>query len=150
MKRLMEMFLRRLGGSLLATLVVMSFIIFLLVEIMPGDVAQMILGQSATEEAVASLREARGGLNDPLLERYGRWIKGVVVGDLGESVYMKGVSINSILWRKVGHSVILAMTAFIIFVPLSIFFGGIGRGGKREETDRLYYFLFRLGYNGPA
>lgn len=65
MKRLMEMFLRRLGGSLLATLVVMSFIIFLLVEIMPGDVAQMILGQSATEEAVASLREARGGLNDP-------------------------------------------------------------------------------------
>ncbi len=147
MKRLMEMFLRRLG-SLLATLVVMSFIIFLLVEIMPGDVAQMILGQSATEEAVASLREARG-LNDPLLERYGRWIKGVVVGDLGESVYMKGVSINSILWRKVGHSVILAMTAFIIFVPLSIFFGVLAGVKEKKPTDSIISF-FRLGYNGPA
>ncbi|MDC7231081.1 MAG: ABC transporter permease [Sphaerochaetaceae bacterium] len=139
MKRLMQMFLRRLG-SLLATLVVMSFIIFLLVEIMPGDVAQMILGQSATEEAVASLREARG-LNDPLLERYGRWIKGVAVGDLGESIYMKGVSINSILWRKVGHSVILAMTAFIIFVPLSIFFGVLAGVKEKKPTDSIISFF---------
>ncbi len=139
MKRLMQMFLRRLG-SLIATLVVMSFIIFLLVEIMPGDVAQMILGQSATEEAVASLREARG-LNDPLLERYGRWIKGVVVGDLGESIYMKGVSINSILWRKVGHSVILAMTAFIIFVPLSIFFGVLAGVKEKKPTDSIISFF---------
>nr|WP_321304088.1 ABC transporter permease [uncultured Sphaerochaeta sp.] len=135
----MQMFLRRLG-SLIATLVVMSFIIFLLVEIMPGDVAQMILGQSATEEAVASLREARG-LNDPLLERYGRWIKGVVVGDLGESIYMKGVSINSILWRKVGHSVILAMTAFIIFVPLSIFFGVLAGVKEKKPTDSIISFF---------
>ena len=139
MKRLMQMFLRRLV-SLIATLVVMSFIIFLLVEIMPGDVAQMILGQSATEEAVASLREARG-LNDPLLERYGRWIKGVAVGDLGESIYMKGVSINSILWRKVGHSVILAMTAFIIFVPLSIFFGVLAGVKEKKPTDSIISFF---------
>ncbi len=139
MKRLVEIFLRRLG-SLLATLVVMSFIIFLLVEIMPGDVAQMILGQSATEESVAALREARG-LNDPLLERYGRWISGVVVGDLGESVYMKGVSINSILWRKVGHSVILAMTAFIIFVPLSIFFGVLAGVKEKKPIDSIISFF---------
>ncbi|MBG0766780.1 ABC transporter permease [Sphaerochaeta halotolerans] len=139
MKRLMEMFLRRLG-SLLATLVVMSFVIFLLVEIMPGDVAQMILGQSATEEAVAALREARG-LNDPLLERYGRWISGVVVGDLGDSIYMQGVSINSILWRKVGHSIILAMTAFIIFVPLSIFFGVLAGVKEKKPTDSIISFF---------
>ena len=49
MNRTLSIFVRRLG-SLLATLVVMSFVIFMLVEIMPGDVAQMILGQSATEE----------------------------------------------------------------------------------------------------
>jgi len=133
------MFLRRLG-SLLATLVVMSFVIFLLVEIMPGDVAQMILGQSATEEAVAALREARG-LNDPLLERYGRWISGVVVGDLGDSIYMQGVSINSILWRKVGHSIILAMTAFIIFVPLSIFFGVLAGVKEKKPTDSIISFF---------
>lgn len=80
-------------GSLLATLLIMSFIIFMLVEIMPGDVAQMILGQSATDEAVTALREARG-LNDPVLTRYFRWVGGVVRGDLGDSIYMQGVAIN--------------------------------------------------------
>lgn len=118
-------------GSLLATLLIMSFIIFMLVEIMPGDVAQMILGQSATDEAVAALREARG-LNDPALTRYVRWVGGVVRGDLGDSIYMQGVAINSILWRRVGHSIILALTAFIIFVPLSIFFGVLA--GVKEKT----------------
>jgi peptide/nickel transport system permease protein len=100
----------------------------------------MILGQSATEEAVAALREARG-LNDPLLERYGRWISGVVVGDLGDSIYMQGVSINSILWRKVGHSIILAMTAFIIFVPLSIFFGVLAGVKEKKPTDSIISFF---------
>ncbi|NCB02483.1 MAG: ABC transporter permease [Spirochaetia bacterium] len=118
-------------GSLLATLLIMSFIIFMLVEIMPGDVAQMILGQSATDEAVAALREARG-LNDPVLTRYARWVKGVITGDLGDSIYMQGVAINSILWRRVGHSVILAITAFLLFVPLSIFFGILA--GVKEKT----------------
>ena len=139
MNRTLSIVIRRLG-SLLATLVIMSFIIFLLVEIMPGDVAQMILGQSATPEAVASLREARG-LNDPLLHRYGRWVSGVVVGDLGESVYMQGVAINSILWRRVGHSLILALTAFIMFVPLSIFFGVLAGVKEKKATDSIISFF---------
>jgi peptide/nickel transport system permease protein len=118
----------------------MSFIIFLLVEIMPGDVAQMILGQSATPESIAALREARG-LDDPLLQRYGRWISGVVVGDLGESVYMRGVAINTILWRRVGHSLILALTAFIMFVPLSIFFGVLAGVKEKKPTDSIVSFF---------
>jgi len=118
----------------------MSFIIFLLVEIMPGDVAQMILGQSATEEAVAALRQARG-LDDPLLQRYGRWVKGVLVGDLGESVYMQGVAINSILWRRVGHSLVLAFTAFIMFVPLSIFLGVLAGVKEKKPADSVISFF---------
>jgi peptide/nickel transport system permease protein len=139
MNRTLSIFVQRLG-SLLATLVVMSFIIFLLVEIMPGDVAQMILGQSATPESIAALREARG-LDDPLLQRYGRWISGVVVGDLGESVYMRGVAINTILWRRVGHSLILALTAFIMFVPLSIFFGVLAGVKEKKPTDSIVSFF---------
>ena len=139
MNRSAQMMLRRLG-SLIATLVVMSFIIFLLVEIMPGDVAQMILGQSATEEAVAALRQARG-LDDPLLQRYGRWVTGVLVGDLGESVYMQGVAINSILWRRVGHSLVLAFTAFIMFVPLSIFLGVLAGVKEKKPADSVISFF---------
>ena len=88
---------------MIVTLVAMSLLIFLLVEIMPGDVAEMVLGQSVTPEAVAGLREAMG-LNDPLAVRYLRWFGGLLRGDLGESLYMRGVQINMILWRKVGHS----------------------------------------------
>ncbi len=127
-------------GSLLATLVIMSFIIFMLVELMPGDVAQMILGQSATEEAVSALREARG-LNEPILKRYALWIKGVVFGDLGESIYMQGVAINSILWRRVGHSLILALTAFLMFVPLSLFFGVLAGVKEHKLSDSIISFF---------
>jgi peptide/nickel transport system permease protein len=139
MNRTLKIILSRLG-SLIVTLVIMSFIIFLLVEIMPGDVAQMILGQSATEEAVKALREARG-LNDPLFERYGRWAVGILKGDLGESLYMRGVSINSILWRRVGHSLLLALTAFIIFVPISILLGVIAGVKEKKPTDSIISFF---------
>lgn len=139
MNRTLSIISKRLG-SLVVTLAVMSFIIFMLVEIMPGDVAQMILGQSATDEAVAALREARG-LNDPVLQRYFRWVGGVVTGDLGDSIYMQGVSINSILWRKVGHSMILALAAFIIFVPLSMFFGVLAGVKENKPTDSIISFF---------
>ncbi|MFA6783473.1 MAG: ABC transporter permease [Sphaerochaeta sp.] len=139
MNRTLSIILRR-TVSLLITLTVMSLIIFLLVEIMPGDVAQMILGQSATEEAVSALREARG-LNDPVMERYFRWVGGVLTGDLGESIYMKGVTINSILWRRVGHSLVLALSAFILFVPLSIILGVLAGVKENKPTDSIISFL---------
>lgn len=139
MNRTLTIIVKRFG-SLVMTLAVMSFIIFMLVEIMPGDVAQMILGQSATDEAVAALREARG-LNDPVLQRYFRWVGGVVTGDLGDSIYMQGVSINSILWRRVGHSMILALAAFLIFVPLSMFFGVMAGVKENKPTDSIISFF---------
>ncbi|MGD1821552.1 MAG: ABC transporter permease [Pleomorphochaeta sp.] len=139
MNRIVQIILKRFG-TLLLTLLVMSFIIFMLVEIMPGDVAQMILGQSATPEALDALREARG-LNDPALQRYVRWVSGVITGDLGESIYMQGVAINSILWRRVGHSLILALTAFIIFVPFSIILGIIAGVKENSNTDKIISFF---------
>jgi len=139
MNRTLSIITKRLG-SLILTLAVMSFIIFMLVEIMPGDVAQMILGQSATDEAVSALREARG-LNDPVLQRYFRWVGGVVTGDLGDSIYMQGVSINSILWRRVGHSMVLALAAFLIFVPLSMFFGVLAGVKENKPTDSIISFF---------
>ncbi|MCK4541881.1 MAG: ABC transporter permease [Spirochaetales bacterium] len=132
-------FSKRLGFMIL-TLAVMSFLIFFLVEIMPGDVAQTVLGQSATPESLASLR-ASMGLNDPLLVRYGRWAGGFIQGDLGESLYMRGVQINTILWRKVGHSVILALTALVFYVPLSLFLGVLAGVRAGKLTDSIISFF---------
>jgi len=129
-------------GFMIITLVAMSLLIFFLVEIMPGDVAQMVLGQSVTPEALKALRESMG-LNDPLPLRYLRWFGGLIRGDLGESLYMRGVAINSILWRKVGHSLILAVTALLIYVPLSILFGVLA-GVKSGTTSDTFISFFGL------
>jgi peptide/nickel transport system permease protein len=135
----LKRFLKRLGFMIL-TVLAMSFLIFSLVEIMPGDVAQTVLGQSATEESVAALREAMG-LNDPFHVRYFRWAGGFIRGDLGESLYMRGVQISSIFWRKVGHSVILALTALVFYVPLSIFFGVLAGVKSGKAADSIISFL---------
>lgn len=130
----LKRFLKRLF-FMVVTLVAMSFLIFFLVEIMPGDVAQTVLGQSATEESVAALRDAMG-LNDPFHVRYFRWFGGVIQGDLGDSLYMRGVEISSIFWRRVGHSIVLALTALLFYVPLSILFGILAgvKAGKPADS----------------
>ena len=125
---------------MLVTLVAMSFLIFVLAEIMPGDVAQMILGQTATPESVRALRESMR-LDDPLLVRYGRWALNVVQGDLGESLYMRGVPIHTIFWRKVGHSLVLAFTALLFYVPLSILFGVIAGVKAGKTIDSVISFF---------
>jgi len=134
-------FINRLGFMII-TLAVMSFLIFLLVEIMPGDAAQTVLGQTATPASLSALRKSMG-LNDPLLVRYGRWAGGFIRGDLGESLYMRGVQINTIFWRKVGHSVILALTALIFYVPLSLFFGVLAgvKAGKLADSIISFFGL---------
>lgn len=125
---------------MILTLVAMSFLIFVLAEIMPGDVAQMILGQTATPESLRALRESMQ-LDDPLLVRYGRWAANLLRGDLGESIYMRGIPIHTIFWRKVGHSSILALTALLFYVPLSILFGVIAGVNAGKPLDSVISFF---------
>ncbi|MDA3809966.1 MAG: ABC transporter permease [Spirochaetaceae bacterium] len=127
-------------GFMFVTLAVMSILIFILAEIMPGDAAETALGQSATPKALAALREAKG-LDDPLPIRYARWAGGFLTGDLGESLYMRGVQIKNIFWRKVGHSMVLALMAFIFYVPLSLFFGVLAGVKAGKLTDSVISFF---------
>lgn len=135
----LKRFLNRLGFMVL-TMVVMSMLIFFLVEIMPGDVAQTVLGQAATEESVAALRESMG-LDDPIHVRYFRWAGGFIQGDLGESLYMRGVEISSIFWRRVGHSILLAFTALVFYVPLSILMGILAGVKAGKPVDSIISFF---------
>ncbi len=76
-----------LGGRLLVallTLLIVSFVVFCATQMLPGDVAEILLGQAATPEAVAGLREAMH-LNDPAIMRFFRWLGGMLTGDLGIS-----------------------------------------------------------------
>ena len=69
--------LKRLA-SLVVVLIGVSFLVFMLLSLTPGDPVRMMLGESATPEAQEALREEMG-LNDPLLVQYGRYMKNIIV-----------------------------------------------------------------------
>ncbi|MBC7286072.1 ABC transporter permease, partial [Hoeflea sp.] len=107
---------------MLLTLFLISAITFAVTNILPGDVAMMIMGTQSNPEALAGLRESLG-LNDPLLVQYGRWIGGMLTGDWGTSLVFKE-PIAPLLLQKITASsmiVVFSMTIALLFaVPLGV------------------------------
>ena len=101
----------------LFTLLLVSFLIFAVLEILPGDVATRILGRDATPETLAALRD-RMHLDDPSLLRYGRWLWGVLQGDFGQSL-VSSRSVMVILGSRIVNTAFLSVFAFILYVPLA-------------------------------
>lgn len=106
----------RVASSLL-TLLLVSILIFLVLEILPGDVATRILGRDATAESLAALRD-RLNLGEPALVRYLAWLGHVVTGDLGNSL-VSNRTITDILAPRVFNTLLLSLYAFILYVPLA-------------------------------
>src|SRR6185436_10871761 len=100
---------QRLLG-VLAILAAMSFLIFAATQLLPGDVAHVILGQFATNEQIAQVQQSLG-LNDPWWQQYGRWVAGVLHGDLGRSLLMQRPIAPEVL-QALGRSALLAGSAF--------------------------------------
>lgn len=111
---------RRLGFVLL-TLLVSSALIFVATQVLPGDVARMILGRFATEEALTALREQLG-LNRPLLVQYLAWLADFLRGDWGVSLSTSS-PVTGLVFSRLGNSAMLAAVAFAIYVPLGILLG---------------------------
>jgi peptide/nickel transport system permease protein len=98
-----------------------SALIFAGTQILPGDVAQSILGQSATPQALANLR-AELGLNEPLVGRYFSWLFGALQGDLGVAL-TNGQDIATSMGQRLGNTLFLAGCAAAISAPLAILLG---------------------------
>jgi len=94
------------------TLFLITGIVFLVVYFIPGDPAAVILGQGATPDAVASVRQQMG-LDDPLPVRYGVWLRHVLAGDLGESSISRQP-----VWTLLGRA--LPVTAYLAGFSLLI------------------------------
>ena len=112
-----------------------SVLIFVGTEILPGDVAQNILGQSATPQALENLR-AQLGLNDPPLTRYLDWFGGVLQGDLGTAL-SNGQDIASSMGRRLGNTLFLAFWAAVVAVPLAIILGIIAVRYRNRWPDKV-------------
>lgn len=134
--------LKRVGLGLL-TLFLVSALIFAGIQILPGDVASAILGQNATPEALATLRESLG-LNQPLLTRYISWLTGFLTGDLGTSLANQQ-PVADLLWPRFWNTMALAAFAGVISVPLAILLGlltAVKRGGIFDRVVNIIALAF--------
>lgn len=125
--------LRRLGFSAV-TLLVASLLIFVATQVLPGDVARMILGRFATEEALAHLREQMG-LNLPLIVQYVNWLTDFVRGDWGISLSTDS-PVMGLVFARLANSAMLGAVAFAMYVPLGILLGLIAALRRNSATDQ--------------
>lgn len=110
-------FLKRMV-TLLATLVVASMVVFLILEVLPGDAAQVMMGPDASPEAVQALA-AQLGLDRPPLARYGLWIAGMLSGDLGDS-YAYSSPVWTLVLERLTVTVPLAVMAMLLTTALAL------------------------------
>jgi len=134
MHPILKLLIQRIALGLLL-LWAASVLIFVGTEILPGDVARVILGQGATEQAVANLR-AQMGLDRPATVRYFEWLFNALQGDFGVALSNRRDIASSISGR-LGNTMFLAAVAAAISVPLAIFLGLLAVRFRDRWPDRL-------------
>lgn len=131
------------------TLLFISIIIFLGVEALPGDAATAYLGQSATPESLSALRE-EFGLNAPAHERYLNWLGDMLRGDLGNSMSRRGKPVSEIIGNQFRNTVVLALAAAIVGIPLAIILGVFTGLTRDKWPDIVVSFGAILGMTLPG
>ncbi len=134
MHPILKLVVQRIALGLILLLAV-SLVIFLGTEALPGDTAQAILGQSATPEALANLRE-KLGLTLPAHVRYINWLWAALHGDLGVAL-TNGVDIAQAIGQRLGNTLFLAGCAAAISVPLAIGLGLVAARYQGRWPDKV-------------
>ncbi|MBZ8117141.1 ABC transporter permease [Roseovarius sp. LXJ103] len=125
---------KRLGLGVVILLII-SVIIFFMVELLPGDIAEAVLGQGATEENLAAMREQMG-LNKPAFVRYFEWLGGAIMFDFGSSIVTQEPVI-SVIGERFMNTLFLASYAAAIAVPFAIVLGVIVALLRNTIFDRV-------------
>ncbi len=120
---------------MLVTLLAISFLVFVLAEVLPGDVGRTILGHTASQQSVAQL-DHQLGYDRPVLVRYVDWLKGFVTGDWGNSVVLQ-TPIRPLVLSRLWNSLQLAAVALIIIIPISIGLGTLAAVHRNRALDRV-------------
>jgi peptide/nickel transport system permease protein len=142
----MRYILKKIGIFLL-TLLVVSILVFVAFQIIPGDPATKILGTSATPEKLAELRE-KLGLSDPAIVRYFRWLTGFVTGDMGMS-YNYNVPVSELLTGKLNITAALSAMSFAMVIVISFPLGIVLARFAHSAFDRIVMVLNQLIMSMP-
>lgn len=129
-------------------LIAISFAAFIMMHLVPGDPVRNMMGIEASKEAVEAERE-RLGLNDPLLVQYGRFLGGVLKGDLGTSIFTKQSVTDEIL-KKYPATIKLALGGTIFASVVGILAGIVSAVKRNKLTDNVIMVLSLVSVSTPS
>ncbi len=131
----MLVFIVRRLGTMVLTMVVVSILLFLLLEINSAGVAIKVLGPYTSEEQRNLWLEANGYFR-PIYIRYFSWLGNFIVGDFGDSIRFK-VPVGEILWPRLASTGILGLAAMAVVIPLSLILGVLAGMREGSTLDRV-------------
>ena len=117
----------------IATLFIVSLLIFLITQALPSDPAEAMLGREATPESLAALR-AQFGLDQPIYQQYFSWLGGVFTGDLGES-FATMMPVKDLVGPRIGASFFLLLLSAAGSIPISIVIGSYAALKRDKKFD---------------
>jgi peptide/nickel transport system permease protein len=132
----MTVFILRRLAFVVLTVLLASMLVFAATHVLPGDVATMVLGREASEQAKNDLRKQLG-LDKPLIEQYGSWLNDLVHGDWGTSI-STGQDVRTVTLERLRNSAMLAFVAFVMYVPLGIFLGVVAAWRRNSAFDHVF------------
>lgn len=133
---------------MIPVLIGVTFLVFFILSLTPSDPAAIILGDGATNEAIAALREEMG-LNDPLLVRYFRFLSNAVRGDLGLS-YRNSLPVMPLVLERIPATAMLASAAILIALLIGIPAGIISAKKQYSFVDYLTTVIALIGVSMPV
>lgn len=134
--------------SLIFAAVIGSIVIFLMMHFLGGDVVTVILGKEAGPADVSAMR-AELGLDQPLIEQYLEWLKGVFTGDLGTS-YALGFDISSEIRRRFGPTLMITIGTLLVSIPLSLVLGTYSAINVKKVRGGIVDVVTQIGLAIPA
>jgi peptide/nickel transport system permease protein len=126
--------IRRLA-LVIVTVLLSSVLVFAATHVLPGDVATMVLGREASQQAKDNLRKELG-LDKPVVVQYGHWLAGFARGDWGTSISTEE-NVLSVTLARLRNSAMLAVVAFLMYVPLGIFLGAVAAWRRNSALDHV-------------
>jgi ABC-type dipeptide/oligopeptide/nickel transport system permease component len=143
----MSLFLLKRLATLLGTLLGASVIIFLVLEVLPGNAAQMLMGPDASPEAVTAMA-AKLGLDQPAWTRYWQWIGGLLTGQLGDS-HAYGSPVVDLILERLALTVPLALMAMALTTVLALLVGVTAAARQHSLGDAGLMGLAQVGIAIP-
>ena len=143
----MGFFLLKRFLTLVATLLGASVVVFVVLDVLPGNAAQVLMGPDAAPDAVAALA-AQLGLDQPAAQRYGQWIGGLLVGDMGDS-YAYGSPVLELVLERLALTVPLALLAMALSTVLALAAGLYAAARHNRWGDLGVMGLAQLGIAIP-